>query len=151
MAGVSKEPDKRRLEIIEASERLFNEKGFENTAVSDIVKSIGVAQGTFYYYFKSKDDAFNAIAERFMEGVMSEITDIADNEKTATIEKIEAILDSSFRFIEDNVGVFTHLHTEVNIGLHERIEKVFIENMTPVAIRVVKQGIAEKIFNTEYP
>ena len=123
MARISKDPEERRIEIIKAAERLFNEKGFSNTAVSDIVKSIGVAQGTFYYYFKSKDDVFNAIVEKFLDESMAGITEIAKHEKLGTREKIELVLEKGLELIENNEGVISYLHTKGNMDLHEKVEK----------------------------
>lgn len=151
MTRISKDPDERRLEIINAAERLFNEKGFENTAVSDIVKSIGVAQGTFYYYFKSKDDVFNAIAEVFLNEFMESFTSIVDNERLNTIEKVEKLLNEGIELIEANGGVMDYLHTIDNMELHERVERRFIEHAIPLAVKLVKQGVDEKLFNLEYP
>jgi len=41
-------------------------KGYEKTAVSDIVKKAKVAQGTFYYYFKTKEDILDLITDRYI-------------------------------------------------------------------------------------
>jgi len=54
MTRIVKAPDVRRSELIACAQRLFYSKGYENTSVSDIVNEVGVAKGTFYYYFKSK-------------------------------------------------------------------------------------------------
>lgn len=151
MARISKDPNERRLEIINAAEKLFNEKGFENTAVSDIVKSIGVAQGTFYYYFKSKDDVFNAITEEFLNEFMESFTLIVDNEKLSTVEKVGMLFDKSIELVENNEGVMFYLHTKDNMELHEKVERKFIEYATPLVIKIVKQGVGEKIFDIEYP
>ncbi|UCF09236.1 MAG: helix-turn-helix transcriptional regulator, partial [Thermoplasmata archaeon] len=62
---VVKEPEERREELMDVAEKLIIKKGFEKTTVSDIVKKAKVAQGTFYYYFESKDDVLNAIINRF--------------------------------------------------------------------------------------
>ncbi|MCQ1529033.1 TetR/AcrR family transcriptional regulator [Lutispora saccharofermentans] len=151
MTRISKDPEERRLEIIKAAEKLFNEKGFSNTAVSDIVKSIGVAQGTFYYYFKSKDDVFNAIVEEFLEESMAGIAEIARDEKLGTREKIELALEKGLELIENNEGVLSYLHTKDNMDLHEKVEKKFVEYASPLVVNVVKQGIQEKLFDLEYP
>lgn len=151
MARISKDPEERRLELISTAERLFNEKGFENTSVSDIVKSIGVAQGTFYYYFKSKDDIFNAIAERFFNEFMENFALIVDNENLNTREKIELILDEGIKLLKDNEGVMFYLHTKDNIELHEKVERKLIEHATPLAMKIVKQGVEEKLFDIQYP
>jgi AcrR family transcriptional regulator len=151
MTRISKDPNERRLEIMNAAERLFNEKGFENTAVSDIVESIGVAQGTFYYYFKSKDDVFNAIAEGFLNEYTESFTVVVDNEKLTTIQKVEILLGKGLELMENNEGVMFYLHTKENIELHEKVERKFIEHVTPLAVKIVKQGVKEKLFDIEYP
>ena len=52
---ISKEPEARKQEILETAMKLFAEKGYEKTSISDIAKEIGVAQGLCYRYFPSKD------------------------------------------------------------------------------------------------
>jgi AcrR family transcriptional regulator len=65
--------------IIEAALNRFSDKGLHATKVSDIVKEAGVAQGTFYLYFKNKDDIFLAIVEKHfsdMEQALEKLSDI---------------------------------------------------------------------------
>ena len=45
-----------KQKILDVAEKLINEKGFEAVSVDDIVNECGVAKGTFYHYFKTKDD-----------------------------------------------------------------------------------------------
>lgn len=52
-------------ELMDAAERLFISKGFEATTVSEIVRDAGVAKGTFYHYFPSKNEVLGALRERF--------------------------------------------------------------------------------------
>jgi len=54
MPRIVKSPDERRSELVAAAQQLFYTKCHERTTVSDIVKAVGIAQGTFYYYFGSK-------------------------------------------------------------------------------------------------
>ncbi|MCS7462581.1 TetR/AcrR family transcriptional regulator [Paenibacillus doosanensis] len=55
--------------IVEAALKLFEEQGYHQTKVSDIVREAGVAQGTFYLYFQSKEDLFRSIAEACLEEI----------------------------------------------------------------------------------
>ena len=55
MARIVKEADERRNEILDAAETLFTEKGYSKTTIIDILNQVGIAKGTFYYYFKSKE------------------------------------------------------------------------------------------------
>ena len=62
----------RRAELVSAAAAVFARRGVANTAVSDIVKAAGVAQGTFYLYFDSKDAAILAVVEQVLDDVVRE-------------------------------------------------------------------------------
>lgn len=63
----TKTADVRRDELMDSAQRLFLEKGFTATSVSEIVEGADVAKGTFYLYFKTKDDVLTALRFRFIE------------------------------------------------------------------------------------
>ena len=67
MVRITKATEERRLEIIETAQKLFGERGFNNTPVDAIIQEMGVAKGTFYYYFKSKEEVLEAIADHTLE------------------------------------------------------------------------------------
>ncbi len=71
------DPQKRINEILDAAERLFFEKGYDRTTVKDIAKVMGVAQGTMYYYFKSKEEVLKGVIGRKADMVLSEMHRIA--------------------------------------------------------------------------
>jgi len=70
-------PDVRRGDLLDAAERLFIQKGSAVTTVDDITRAAGVAKGTFYLYFHSKEDLLAALRERFVVGCRERIADIA--------------------------------------------------------------------------
>jgi AcrR family transcriptional regulator len=51
----------RRAQLMEAAARLFADRGYHPTAVSDIVDSLGVGKGVFYWYFSSKEELLSEI------------------------------------------------------------------------------------------
>jgi AcrR family transcriptional regulator len=57
--------DQRRSELIDASLRLFAERGFRATTIADIATATGTAHGLVYHYFRSKDDLLEAVLERY--------------------------------------------------------------------------------------
>ena len=83
-----KNPDERKQEIIQVAGELFATNGYKKTQVKDIVQSIGVAQGLFYYYFKSKEEVMAAVAEEYAAEIINEIEKNI-NECENTGEKIE--------------------------------------------------------------
>ena len=76
MTRIIKNPYDRKIEILNAALELFLRKGFEETSVHDIVNKIGVAQGTFYYYFKSKEDVVDSIIEVYIKEIIDAVTPV---------------------------------------------------------------------------
>jgi len=64
---------KREREILERAKKLFSEKGFHSLTVSDIVDSLGIARGTFYLYFKNKDDIYRRVLEELVKEISSRL------------------------------------------------------------------------------
>jgi AcrR family transcriptional regulator len=62
---VTKRPEERVEELLDAAERLFAERGIDETTIEDITRAAGVAKGTFYLYFASKEHVLAALRERF--------------------------------------------------------------------------------------
>lgn len=69
----TKPPEERREELMSAAARLFQANGIEPTTVEQITGEAGVAKGTFYLYFSSKDDVVYALREQFVHIVISSI------------------------------------------------------------------------------
>lgn len=154
MARTSKDPEERKNEILGAAEELFAEKGYENTAVSDIVKKVGVAQGLFYYYYKSKKEILNSLADMYTKRIVKSIEDIVDSDNSS-IDKIHLCIE---RFI-DVLGLrqkritklVNYFHKEENTAMHHKYALKMLDKITPILAKVIKQGVDEKIFNTDYP
>ncbi|MCI2047391.1 MAG: TetR/AcrR family transcriptional regulator [Faecalibacterium sp.] len=62
----------KRQNLMDSAYTLFLEKGTLGTTISDIVQRADVAKGTFYLYFKDKDDIFHALVERISARVVSD-------------------------------------------------------------------------------
>lgn len=61
---VKKEPEHWKSDILDAAQKLFLLKGYEETSVSDIMKEAGGAKGMFYRFFRSKEEAMQALGDR---------------------------------------------------------------------------------------
>ncbi len=151
MIRVVKDPDVRKNELIDAAEEMFVKFGYDEVSVSDIVKKAKVAQGTFYYYFKSKDQMRDAIIERYIGEVKVLLDGIQVQEGMSALERMSAI---SYTFQEwgREKGKFTdHLHEEKNEVLHNRMAKKVLEHMVPAYAKIIEQGIEEGIFKCADP
>jgi AcrR family transcriptional regulator len=128
-----------KQQILEAAREVIGQKGFAGTRVSDIVAQAGVAQGTFYLYFKSKQDVVSEIANsiilsqteriRAFEEVGSRIT------KEDFVGKIYEVFDSYMIFFRNNADIMRVLAMEMDDGptrnpifaeIISRIHKAFV-------------------------
>ncbi len=66
----------RRLEILQAAKLVFAERGYHAASINDIIKRAGIARGTFYLYFSSKDAVFESILDQAIEDLQSRIIGI---------------------------------------------------------------------------
>jgi AcrR family transcriptional regulator len=90
-------PDIRRQQLLEAATWVFARKGYRRAAVSDIIARAGVARGTFYLYFKSKEEVFLAIVEDFHGRVTRAIADADQVPPFDASAGPRALLHASFR------------------------------------------------------
>ena len=136
---------------MDIAEQLFLEKGYENTIVRDIVKKADVAQGTFYYYFKSKEDILDDITDKYINIIVECMEKISREEDINALEKLVKIFQFSLSFRNDTRSIMQYVHEEKNVHLHRKFEqRVPLQTVGPLA-RIFKQGVAEGIFNTQYP
>jgi AcrR family transcriptional regulator len=150
MKRTVKDPVERRKELIDAAESLFAKKGYEDTAVSDIVKEIKVGQGTFYHYFKSKEEVLEAVAEKIVAPIAENIRIIEkSNEDPAT--KVNSILNSILSAGNSKEGFMRLMHQKGNYLLHDKLEEALEDRISPSIAEVISKGIDEGIFNMKYP
>jgi AcrR family transcriptional regulator len=151
MARITKNPELRRSEILDTAEFLYNTKGFENTSLNDIAEKVGIVKGTLYYYFKTKEDILNAIAERFCNSIITMCYEIVDDDKMDPLTKIRTVLYKEFNYDRNISSTLEHLHQWDNIKVHQRIFILMVERHSPVFAKIIEQGITKGIFKTDYP
>lgn len=151
MPRKSKDPKVRRDEFISTAEILFEEKGYENTSVDDIVKRMGVAKGLFYYYFETKDDVLDIIIDRLLDDTRRAMEEVAERPGLDTIARLQAMSLSRVPLNSKYSKLIDYFHEEKNKQLHFSIESRGMEFFIPVMEKIVRQGIREGIFKPKYP
>lgn len=151
MARITKDPEVRRNELLDAAVQLFGDKGVERTSVSDIVKQVGVAQGTFYYYFKTKDDVIFALVERSLAEHMDYVNSVAGRSGEAADRKLVAALLERPALLPNYRDFLQVLHHESNAMIHQRFVSRKITAMVPPIAHILEQGVKEGVFQVEHP
>ncbi len=148
---ITKEPEERKAELIEAAERLFLEKGYDRTSISDIVRAVSVAQGTFYYHFKSKEDILGAILAKNLGALGQIFSETIDRRDLAPPEKLNDVIDAAFETITEKQGLIESLHREGNALLHDKMRRMTIEGMVPLMARLIDEGKKSGHFDVVHP
>ncbi|WHH57442.1 TetR/AcrR family transcriptional regulator [Petroclostridium sp. X23] len=151
MPRITKDPETRKNEILDAAQELFITQGFEQTAVSDIVKKVGVAQGTFYYYFKSKEEILKAVLERLIDQIVKSLTSVVYDQRLNAVQKMQGFIDGLFSFERGKESMMEYVHREQNAIVHNRLAASLIEKIIPLISQIVEEGVKEGVFDTDHP
>ena len=89
----------KRERILDAAERVFARSGFFHARVSEIAREAGVADGTIYLYFKSKDDLLISLFESRMERVTGEMAAAVDAAGPAHPDRLRAFIATYFEMV----------------------------------------------------
>ncbi|MEI3599132.1 MULTISPECIES: TetR/AcrR family transcriptional regulator [unclassified Oceanobacillus] len=147
----SKEAQERRNEILDVAEVLFNEKGYDGTSTNDILKKIGIARGTLYYHFESKEAIMDGIIDRYHKKVIEGAQAIAEKKELPVIERLLMSITSLNVTGAVSEELMTHIHKPQNALMHQKIQKVLFKEVTPIITLIIEDGIEENIFHTDYP
>jgi AcrR family transcriptional regulator len=146
-----KAPEVRRQELMDAAETLFSERGIDDTTVSDIIERAGVAKGTFYWHFRSKEELLDALVERANDRYIERVTPIVEADGVGALAKLAAAAAMHVEAHGAGGGIHGYLHREENALAHQKHLAREMAMLAPLLARAVEQGVAEGVFDTRYP
>jgi AcrR family transcriptional regulator len=143
----------RRQELVDVTLALFGSRGVAVTSVDDIVRAAGVAKGTFYLYFATKDDIVNAVAERLVMQVGDRFASRASNAQLSPINRLLALGQmltevGKERHEHDLMEVF---HRPENRAVHDRLAERIVTQLAPPLASIIREGIDADLFLPQDP
>jgi len=144
---------RRRDDLVDAAVEAFATSGVAGTSVDDIVHAAGVAKGTFYLYFESRDDIVTAVAERLVDGVGRQMdTALAAGGRTAA-DRIRGVAGAMATVGSDpsERELAEALHRPGNAAVHDRLSGRIVERLVPAVTSVIADGIATGEFAAQDP
>ena len=146
-----KTAEERKNEILDAAEELFAGKGYDNASTNDIIAKVGIARGTLYHHFDSKEEILDALVDRMTREGIQRAGTIARDQKSPIFVRLTGILNSLR--VESSAGdeIIEQMHKPQNALLHQKIQERLIKGVVPLIAQLITEGNKSGIFNTKYP
>lgn len=148
---IVKEAEERRNEILDVAEELFALKGYDATSTNDILNRIGIARGTLYYHFESKESILDAMIERISNSLIAKASVVASRNDIPVVDRIvQSIMSLN---VESRIGdeIMKQVHKPQNALMHQKMQEYLQSKIVPIITKLVEEGIEEGIFKTDYP
>lgn len=148
---IVKEAEERKNEILDVAERLFGTKGFDGTSTTDILNEIGIARGTLYYHFKSKEDILDAMIERMTGSLVAKASDISGKKDVPVLQRLTQMMLALN--VNNDLGheIMEQVHKPQNALMHQKMQERLLAGVNPIVTALIEEGIAQGICQTDHP
>ena len=149
------EHDAKRNAILDAAEHLLLTRGYEQTAIQDVLDALEMSKGAFYHYFESKSELVLAVVQRRTAAVEDRLRAIVADRGLSGRDKLlrhfRAVDDwklSDGRVVSDLARAW---YADDNAIVRDRLYRTGVQRFAPLLTRIIEQGVDEGAFTTRYP
>ncbi len=139
-----KKGERRKQELLRIAYKQFLQKGYEETSVDDIIAEAGIAKGTYYYYFETKEQMLEEVIG-MMIGQETEAARQIVQAQLPVHQKIAGII-ASLRPSREEEPIEGALMRPENSMMHRRVRSRLVEIVVPLLSQVVEEGIRQGVF-----
>lgn len=134
-----------REKIVKAAYEYFMEKGYEQTSVRMILEKSGVTTGSFYHFFPSKQDLFEAVIDRFLTEYVSAFASICQDHELPVIQRCGLLFDELAKRMQEYYGQLggNHLHWSIAYGLHEKTMRLLLPGVEALLADAIHAGVVK--------
>ena len=142
-----KKGEKRKKMLLKIGYDMFITRGYENTSVDEIIEKAQIAKGTYYYYFKSKEQMLEEVIDIMIDYETEMAKQIIGMDILAP-QKIVGII-ASIKPTEAEQPIKNALFQPENLLMHHKVRQKLINVLTPLLSEVIKEGVKEGIFECD--
>lgn len=139
--------DIRKKELLDIAYELFIAKGYENTSVDEIIAKAGIAKGTYYYYFESKEKMLEDVVNMMIDECVKRAEQVVASDLELEQKLVYTIL--ALRVTPEEQSVEDTINAKENIVLHKKVNDRIIDEAVPILSKIVREAKEKGIFNCD--
>lgn len=139
--------ERRKQDLLKIAYEMFSQIGYENTSVDMIIEKAGIAKGTYYYYFESKEQTLEEVIGMILDTETEKALELKKADMPAP-QKLVAII-ACFKPDVSESSMVDALNKPENLLMHERFNEKLMDRIVPIISDVTYQGIEEGLFACE--
>ena len=128
-----------RLSILEKGARIIHKKGYNHTGIQEILDAAGVPKGSFYHFFKSKEDYGLRLLDHYAGFFVNKAGALLNKTDRPPIQRLRSFFDDFRGFFEDNacelgcpIGNLSQEMGDLNPAFRKKLEEIFKMMVAPV-------------------
>jgi AcrR family transcriptional regulator len=148
------QPEQTKATILGVSEKLFVEKGYEATTTQELVDTTGLAKGTIFHHYKSKEEILAAVLDVNLDRVTQKIDNrLAEMDCSSAKEKLTRLFDESDSTPDDETDLLLFKMAITTGSPHIIVAgmKKWTEKVSPIIAGIIKAGIEDNSIATDFP
>lgn len=142
-----KKGERRKQGLLRTAYEMFITRGYENTSVDDIINAAGIAKGTYYYYFETKEAMLEEVIGMMIESEAEAAAKVLEA-PIPTPQKVVGII-ASFRLEESEQPIVDTINRPENVLMHNKLNRRIIDVVVPLLSKVIEEGVNEGIFDCD--
>jgi len=150
MPRIVKKAKVRRDEIMDAASRLFVAKGYAATTINDLLDEVGIARGTLYHHFTSKEEVLDGLIGREGDRLLAAVQTVAASDASA-LPKLTACVAALVPHDADQTALIDELSGADNSAMFQKSLDDMVVRLAPVIAGIVAQGVTEGVFHVSDP
>lgn len=144
-----KKGEKSRAKILAAAQELFFQNGVPGTTVADIASRAGIAKGTFYHHFKSKEDLVSEFASRWIERHLTELKNLCNQTDRPYQQRFSDCISYAAGFARYYDGL--QRRAGIDAEEYEQYLDQFLIRSVDIFEPFLEEGIAQGFLHIHYP
>ena len=139
-------PKNRKQELINLAYNLFIEEGYDNVSIDEIIAKAKIAKGTFYYYFKSKEEILDQVVDDMVKREIVATEKIVD--ESVPVEK--KLISTIASLVNKDNKTIEALSSDNNLKMCAKFSEQIVVDAIPLLKKVVTEGNKKAVFHCNH-